>query len=199
MRVFLASGNAHKVAELRTLAAVSGLPLTIHSAREAGGMPHVVEDTGTFRGNAGKKARALLAVLPPGAWALADDSGVSCDALGGAPGVDSAVYAGPTATDAENRAKLLAALAGVPAARRTARFTCHLVLLGPEGEDAEFTGHCEGAVLAAERGAGGFGYDALFVPAGHQRTFAELPAATKDALSHRARAFAALAAWLRPA
>ena len=198
-RLLLATGNAHKAEEFARMFAEAGLPCEVASAREVGGMPVVPETAGTFAGNARLKAEALRRLAPAGAWVLADDSGLSCDALGGAPGVDSAIYAGPRATDAENRAKLLAALAGVPAARRTARFTCHLVLLGPDGEDAEFTGHCEGRILESERGAGGFGYDSLFVPAGHDASFGELPAATKDALSHRARAFAAMAAWLRPA
>lgn len=175
----------------------AGLPCEVASARSIGGMPVVPETAGTFAGNARLKAAALRLLAPDSAWVLADDSGLSCDALGGAPGVDSAVYAGPRATDAENRIKLLQALRGVTAAERTARFTCHLVLLGPNGEDAEFTGHCEGFILEAERGAGGFGYDSLFVPAGYRETFGELPASTKDVLSHRARAFAALATWLR--
>lgn len=177
--------------------AEAGLPCEVVSARSVGGMPIVPETAGTFAGNARLKAEALRHLAPTGAWVLADDSGLSCDAVDGAPGVDSAIYAGPRATDAENRTKLLAALTGVPVARRTARFTCHLVLLGPAGEDAEFTGHCEGSILEAERGEGGFGYDSLFMPAGHMQTFGELPSATKDALSHRARAFAAMATWLR--
>ena len=197
MRLVLATGNAHKVEEFSRMFAEAGLSCEVLSARVVGGMPAVAETAGTFAGNSRLKAEALRRVAPTDCWVLADDSGLSCDALGGAPGVDSAVYAGPRASDADNRAKLLAALDGVPLARRGARFTCHLVLLGPAGEDLEFTGHCEGTVLAVERGADGFGYDSLFVPAGRDRTFAELPAADKDALSHRARAFAALAAWLR--
>jgi XTP/dITP diphosphohydrolase len=197
LRLLLATGNAHKAEEFARLFREVGLPCEVLTAAAAGGMPGVDETAGTFAGNARLKAEALRRIAPPDTWVLADDSGLSCDALGGAPGVDSAVYAGPRATDAENRAKLLAALAGFPPAARGARFTCHLVLLGPAGEDMEFTGHCEGSVLAAERGEGGFGYDGLFVPAGHPRTFAEMTAAEKDILSHRARAFAALAAWLR--
>lgn len=197
LRLLLATGNAHKAEEFARLFAEAGLSAEVLTAKAVGGMPRVEETAGTFAGNARLKAEALRRLAPPDTWVLADDSGLSCDALGGAPGVDSAVYAGPRATDADNRAKLVAALAGVPTERRSARFTCHLVLLGPEGEDMEFTGHCEGSVLGAEQGEGGFGYDALFVPAGRSRTFAELPAAEKDALSHRAQAFAALAAWFR--
>jgi XTP/dITP diphosphohydrolase len=195
--LLLATGNSHKAEEFSRLFAEAGLRVEVRTAKAVGGMPDVAETAGTFAGNARLKAEALRRLAPTDAWVLSDDSGLSCDALGGAPGVDSAVYAGPRATDAENRAKLLAALAGVPLARRGARFTCHLVLLGPAGEDLEFTGHCPGVILESERGEGGFGYDALFVPEGRDLSFAELPAADKDALSHRARAFAALAAWLR--
>ena len=197
LRLVLATGNAHKAEEFARLFAEAGLSAEVLTAKAVGGMPRVDETAGTFAGNARLKAEALRRLAPADTWVLADDSGLSCDALGGAPGVDSAVYAGPRATDAENRAKLLHALEGVPTGRRGARFTCHLVLLGPGGEDLEFTGHCAGRILAAEQGQGGFGYDALFVPEGRDRTFAELPAADKDALSHRARAFAALATWLR--
>lgn len=197
LRLLLATGNAHKAEEFARLFAEAGLSAEVLTAKAVGGMPRVDETAGTFAGNARLKAEALRRLAPADTWVLADDSGLSCDALGGAPGVDSAVYAGPRATDAENRAKLRHALEGVPAGRRGARFTCHLVLLGPGGEDLEFTGHCAGRILAAEQGQGGFGYDALFVPEGRDRTFAELPAADKDALSHRARAFAALATWLR--
>jgi len=196
-RLILATGNAHKAEEFARMFTLAGLPCEVASARSIGGMPNVEEIAGTFSGNARLKANALKLLAPKGTWVLADDSGLSCDALGGAPGVDSAIYAAPQATDADNRAKLLRALTGVSPARRTARFTCHLVLLGPNLEDAEFTGHCEGSILEAERGSGGFGYDNLFVPAGYTQTFGELPATTKDELSHRAKAFAALATWLR--
>ena len=97
--IYLASGNAHKVRELQELADAAALPLVIRSAREVGGMPPVVEDTGTFAGNAGKKAAALLPLLPDGAWALADDSGICVDALDGDPGVESAYFAGPQGDD----------------------------------------------------------------------------------------------------
>ncbi|MFN7340009.1 MAG: RdgB/HAM1 family non-canonical purine NTP pyrophosphatase [Opitutia bacterium] len=197
LRLLLATGNAHKAEEFSRMFREAGLSCEVVPATVVGGMPKVDEVAGTFAGNARLKAEALRRLAPADHWVLADDSGLSCDALGGAPGVDSAVYAGARATDAENRAKLLGALRGVPASARAARFTCHLVLLGPEGEDMEFTGHCEGSVLEAERGAGGFGYDALFVPKGQSRTFAEIPAGEKDALSHRAQAFAALATWIR--
>jgi XTP/dITP diphosphohydrolase len=120
MNLYLASGNAHKAAEMNALALASGLPVTIISAKAVGGMPPVVEDAGTFVGNARKKARALQACVPAGAWVLADDSGLCVDALGGAPGVESAYYAGPEGDAAANLRKLVAVLASVPPAQRGA-------------------------------------------------------------------------------
>ncbi|MEO7800017.1 MAG: non-canonical purine NTP pyrophosphatase, partial [Opitutaceae bacterium] len=114
MKLFLASGNAHKVAEFQALAAATGLPVEIRSARSVGGMPPVDEDTGTFVGNARKKAQALRALLPPDAWVLADDSGVCVDALKGDPGVESAYYAGPQGDPAANLAKLVETMRDVP-------------------------------------------------------------------------------------
>src|SRR3954469_15836788 len=115
MKLYLASGNAHKVAEMNALAQASGLPVEIVSAKATGGMPPVVEDAGTFVGNARKKALALKAVLPAEAWVLADDSGLCVDALGGGPGVESAYYAGPQGDAAANLAKLVQTLRPVPA------------------------------------------------------------------------------------
>lgn len=197
LSLIIATGNAHKVEEFDRMFAAAGLRLAAHSAKIVGGMPKVVEDSGTFAGNAMLKARALRAVAGKEHWVLADDSGLACDALGGAPGVDTAVYAGPHATNEQNRAKLLAEMAGVPDAKRTARFLCHLVLLGPDGEVAEFTGECPGRITRAEAGHGGFGYDPLFIADGHAATFAEIPSAQKDAVSHRAKAFAKLVEHLR--
>ncbi len=196
MRLILATGNTHKAEEFGRLFREAGIVCEVLSARAVGGMPKVDETAGTFHGNARLKAEALRRLAPADAWVLADDSGLSCPALNGAPGVDSAVYAGPNATDAENRAKLLLALKEVAPEQRQARFTCHLVLLGPDAEDVEFTGYCEGKILTEAQGEGGFGYDALFVPQGYVHSFAQLSPQVKDQLSHRARAFVALAAWL---
>jgi XTP/dITP diphosphohydrolase len=198
MQIYFASGNAHKIGELRQLAEAARLPVVLRSARELGGMPEVVEDTGTFVGNATKKVRALGPLLPPGAWALADDSGLCVDALDGAPGVESAYYAGPQGDSAANLAKLVAVLRDIPAPRRGARFVCVLVLLGPDGTELVFEGRCPGRLRFEPRGGAGFGYDPLFVPEGREETFAELGEAVKNQLSHRARAWAELAAWLRP-
>jgi XTP/dITP diphosphohydrolase len=195
MKLYLASGNAHKVQEFQTLASLSpALGLEIVSAKALGGMPAVVEDAGTFVGNARKKAQALFAKVPAGGWALADDSGLCVDALGGEPGVESAYYAGPQGDSAANLAKLVSVMRGNP--RRSARFRCILVLIGPGGQEQGFEGACEGNLLEAPRGGGGFGYDPLFVPEGYDRSFSELPETDKHALSHRGRAWAHLVAWL---
>lgn len=194
--VYLASGNPHKAAEFAALAARDALPIEIRPAREAGGMPEVPEDTGTFAGNARQKALALRARAPRDGWVLADDSGLCVDALGGAPGVDSAIYAGRPGDAAANRAKLLQALTGVPAERRTAHFVCVLLLVAG-GEERVFAGRCDGSIALAEQGCGGFGYDALFRFGG--RTLAELAEEEKNRVSHRADAWSRFAAWVRAA
>lgn len=197
MKLYFASGNAHKAAELQALADASRLPLQIVSARAIGGMPPVEEDAGTFIGNARKKAFALRDRVPAGAWTLADDSGVCVDALGGAPGVDSAYYAGPQGDSAANLAKLVAVMRDVPDERRGARFYCVLVLIAPDGAEHVFEGACEGRLLREPRGGAGFGYDPLFVPDGFDRSYAELGDDAKNRISHRARAWAALAEWAK--
>jgi XTP/dITP diphosphohydrolase len=197
MKFFLASANRHKARELGLLAAAAGLALEIAPASEAGGMPPVAEDTGSFSGNARKKAGALLRALPPGCWSLADDSGLCVDALGGAPGVESAYYAGPAADAAANLERLVGEMRGVRDGRRTARFVCVLAVAGPGGAEALFEGRCEGRLAAEPRGGGGFGYDPLFIPEGHDLTFAELGEGPKSSLSHRARAWAAFVEWVR--
>lgn len=190
----LATGNLHKVQEMQRLADAAALALRIVPAAR---MPEVAEDTGTFIGNARKKAAALRALLPAGAWVLADDSGVCVDELGGAPGVESAYFAGPQHDSAANLAKLVEVMRGVPDARRAAHFKCVLVLLGPDGLELTFEGRCDGVLAHEPVGGHGFGYDPLFVPAGHGRTYAQLSEAEKNALSHRGRAWAQLAAWFK--
>ena len=190
-----ATRNKGKLVELRQL--LPGVDvLSIDEAAQRLGIeiPEVVEDADTFAGNAIKKARevSLITKLP----ALADDSGLEVDALGGAPGVYSARYAGEHAGDAANNAKLLAALTGVPADQRTARFRAVLALsdvLGPLGtENITADGVCEGTLLDAPRGTGGFGYDPLFLFPELGQTFAELGVGTKGDLSHRAKAMWAI-------
>ena len=196
MKLHLASGNPHKAAEFQALAdatqAGGATAIEIVSAADVGGMPPVVEDTRTFEGNALKKARALHACLTPGSWALADDSGLEVDALGGAPGVESAYFAGPQGDSAANLRKLAALMRDVPTEQRAARFVCVLVAIGPDGWERVFRGECTGRLLDTPSGGTGFGYDPLFVPDGYEQTFAELGAEAKNRLSHRARAWAAL-------
>jgi XTP/dITP diphosphohydrolase len=199
MKLYLASGNAHKAAELQSLADASHLPVEIVSAKAVGGMPAVVEDAGTFVGNARKKALALRNKLPADAWALADDSGLCVDALGGAPGVESAYYAGPQADGAANLAKLIRVMQDVPPRKRIAHFVCVLIVIGPAGDEHVFEGRCDGTLLFEPRGGSGFGYDPLFVPEGHDHTFAELGDDVKNHLSHRAHAWAELASWMERA
>jgi XTP/dITP diphosphohydrolase len=189
MRLVLATRNPGKVAELRAL--LAELPVEIVSAAETGA-PEVDEDAPTLEGNARKKALALHAHT--GLPALADDTGLEVAALGGRPGVHSARYAGPAGDDAANRQRLLADLTG---AARSARFRTVLAFADEAGEVHLFEGECSGAITEAERGENGFGYDAVFVPEGEVRTFAEMTREAKNAVSHRRRALDAFAAWLR--
>src|ERR1035438_6102336 len=168
MIVYLASNNPHKIVELAAL----GKPdyLDLRSAREIGGMPQVVEDTGQFSGNALKKA-AALAVQAPDAWILSDDTGLCVDVLDGAPGVETAYFAGPHATYVENREKLLRVMQGQP--DRSAVFACVLCLL-IQSKAHYFIGTCPGQILNEPRGSSGFGYDPIFAPQGHAQSFAEM-------------------------
>jgi XTP/dITP diphosphohydrolase len=196
MKLFLATANAHKVKEFARLLAQAGLPVEVASAAEAGGMPEVDETEPDFTGNARLKAQALRAQVGPGAWVVADDSGLEVHALGGEPGVRSARYAGLGANDAANRARLLERMSHLGEAERQGRFVCVLFLLGPAGEEQVFAGHCDGQIVREQKGEGGFGYDPLFVAAGLSQTFAEVEPAVKDRFSHRGRALAGLVAWM---
>ena len=187
MRIVLASGNRNKRDEI--LAILEGLAVDLVPMTELGLVGP--EETGeTFEDNALLKARAVVAAT--GEPAIADDSGLEVDALDGAPGVRSARYAGPSATDAENNAALLAALATVPAEQRTARFVCAAALVVPDGREWVVRGTMEGRIVETARGRNGFGYDPHFVATGEQRTNAELTPREKDARSHRGAAFRAL-------
>jgi XTP/dITP diphosphohydrolase len=188
VKLVFATRNAGKLRELTAL--VEPLGYTVLSLADFGALD-VVEDAPTFVGNAEKKARAALAAS--GLPSVGDDSGLEVDALDGAPGVRSARFAGAGHDDQANNAKLLAALAGVPAARRTARFRCVLVFVDPMGARLVSEGSCEGTILGAPRGTGGFGYDPLFLVAGLGRTMAQLSVDEKNRVSHRARALLALA------
>jgi len=193
-RVIVATGNRGKLAEIRAALGFAGLVFVTAEDLGAGGL--AVEETGTtFEQNARLKAHAYRDAF--GMSALADDSGLEADALAGEPGVYSSRYSGADATDADNNVKLLAALEGVPAAARTARFRSVIVLADADGTETVAAGACEGTIGFEPRGDGGFGYDPLFLPdAVPGRTMAELDMAEKNAISHRGAALRALAALL---
>jgi len=191
--IVLATRNEGKVREFLTL--LEGRAARVESLRAHADVVLPPETGSTYRENAIAKARAVHAAL--GAPALGDDSGLEVDALGGAPGLHSARYAGPNASDAANKERLLQALQGIAPERRTARFWCALALVRGPDDVVLSEGVCEGRILDAPRGEGGFGYDPLFVPDGETLTFAELPWERKNAISHRARAVAALREAMR--
>ncbi len=193
-RLVVATGNAHKTEEIRAL--LGDLIPEVVDLRAHPEVGEIAETGTTFEANATLKALGAGAVLGDDVWVLADDSGLEVDALGGAPGVYSARYAGVGASDAANREKLLRELMGVDGAARGARFRCVLVLARGAEVLATFDGACEGAIADAELGDGGFGYDPLFVPEGESASFGELPAEVKNRMSHRARALAGLRRWL---
>lgn len=192
--IYLATTNAHKVSEFQALADATGGGLQMSAASP---MPAVPEDTGTFIGNARQKARAVQSFLPKTAWVLADDSGVCVDALGGAPGVESAYFAGPHHDSTANLNKLTAVMQAVPLGQRGASFQCVLVLLGPDGSEYVAEGRCDGTLRLTPVGGHGFGYDPLFEPTGYTKTYAELDQLTKNNISHRGRAWAKLIAQWR--
>jgi len=190
MKLLIATRNAGKLREIRAILDLPGVEIV--GADEVPGLPDVVEDRDTFEGNATKKAVELAAAS--GLLTLADDSGLEVDALGGEPGVYSARYAGEPSNDAANNSKLLAALDGV--AHRTARFRCAIALATPDTKSATVDGRCEGRIGLEPRGDGGFGYDPLFIPDGHDQSFGELDPDVKHSISHRGAALAAAkAAW----
>lgn len=181
----LGSHNAKKLAELRAL--LEGSAVRVSSLADIPGSIEVDETGTTFVENARLKATVQARHL--GRWVLAEDSGLSVDALGGRPGVYSARYAGPHASDASNNRKLLDELAAVPDAKRTAFYTCQICLADPAGEvRLEASGVCHGRITSTAAGSHGFGYDPLFLIPEYHRTFAELGPATKKAISHRSRA-----------
>jgi XTP/dITP diphosphohydrolase len=191
----LGTRNPDKVRELAH--ALLGFPVRLISVGELGDWPEVEETGETLAENSLLKVRD--AVRRSGRLSLADDTGLEVDALGGAPGVRSSRYAGEDATYADNVARLLRELRGVPAERRTARFRCVVALAEPGGREVCVEGVVEGRILEAPRGAGGFGYDPVFLAAETGLTLAEMGLEEKDAISHRGRALRAvrevLASW----
>jgi XTP/dITP diphosphohydrolase len=192
--LILATRNRHKTAEL---AAILGPEWIVEDLTVRPELPEPEEDGKTFEANAIIKALAASRALP--GLVLADDSGLEVDALHGAPGIRSARYAGEKATDQQNRDRLLTELARVNHAAEepaTARFHCAIAVADAGVILSTFGGSVEGRIVLAETGTGGFGYDPLFIPDGYTQTFAELDAATKNRLSHRARAMEQAIAWL---
>ncbi|WP_432513737.1 RdgB/HAM1 family non-canonical purine NTP pyrophosphatase [Kineococcus sp. SYSU DK001] len=191
MRIVLATRNTHKVGELRAVLAPLLPDVEVLTVDAFDAVPEVAETEVTFAGNALLKARAVAAAT--GVPAIADDSGISVDVLGGAPGIFSARWCGRHGDDAANLELLLAQIADVPAPHRGAAFVCAAALALPGGVSAVRHGELRGTVTTAPAGGGGFGYDPVFVPAGADRTLAEHTAQEKNAISHRGAAFRALA------
>ena len=202
--LLIASHNTHKMAEIAT---ILGEDFDVQNLARHNEAPKVEENGDTFTANAVKKAVEIAAWLSLQAldqelpdFVLADDSGLAVDALGGSPGVRSARFAGDNgnSTDEANNAKLLRALANVTNDDRGAQFQCVLALtaLDQASEVRTFDGICRGRIAQAESGQAGFGYDPLFIPDGHDLSFAELGSLVKNAISHRARALAKLAEYL---
>lgn len=184
-----ATANPHKLAEIAGI--LDGLVELLPRPAE---VPEVVEDAGTLEGNARLKAAAICAAT--GLPAVSDDTGLFVDALDGEPGVETAYYAGPQATYAENRAKMLQVLAGVE--NRRAAFRTIVMVVYPDGSELSVEGVCEGSIATEERGDRGFGFDPLFIPDdGDGRTFSLMTDAEKNEISHRGRAFVALVEALR--
>ena len=189
MRVVLATRNAHKVAELQRILAPYDVELV--SLSDVGVTDDVAETGATFAENALLKARA--AAVASGLVAIADDSGIAVDALNGMPGVLSVYWAGRARDDAANLRLMLEQIEDVPDERRGAAFVCAAAAVTPDGRELVVEGRLEGRVVRAPRGANGFGYDPIFVAAGYDRSNAELTPEEKDAISHRGKAFRALA------
>lgn len=184
--VVLASRNLKKSAEIRDLLAPHGIPL--RSVADFAEAQEVVEDGNSFQENAEKKAAQTALALQH--WAIGEDSGLQVDALDGAPGIYSARFSGPGATDDSNNARLLAELQGVPDDRRGAAYVCHVAVADPHGIirlNVEAT--CRGRIGYEARGSHGFGYDPYFIVREYHKTFGELAPVVKQHLSHRARAF----------
>lgn len=190
-RLVLASRNEHKVAELRRILEACGLSVELVGLDSFPDVPDVAETGATFAANARLKARAVADAT--GLPAVADDSGLMVDALGGMPGVLSARWSGRHGDDRANLDLVLGQLADVPDDRRGAAFHCAAVLALTDGSERLAQGHWTGRLVRAPRGENGFGYDPIFVPDGHARTSAELSGPEKDALSHRALALTGLA------
>jgi XTP/dITP diphosphohydrolase len=192
-RILFASRNEGKIREANAILGPCDVELL--SIRDFPDMPEVVEDGKNFFENALKKAKTLSEFT--GLPTIADDSGLEVDCLDGRPGVYSARYAGPDATDGDNIERLLEEMKGVQPEDRAAAFKCLLVLYETDGSFQYFEGVFEGSIAEAPSGTGGFGYDPVFIPAGANKTVAELDPETKNSISHRGRAFDKLKKYLK--
>lgn len=192
IELVIATRNRKKVEEIRRI--LEGIPVRLYSLDDFPGCPDVDEDADTFEGNAIKKARAVTGYT--GKPSLSDDSGLEVNALGGAPGVFSARYAGEGTDDKKNFEKILTQLAGVEDRERCARFVCVIALAFPDGKVETFKGFVEGRIGREPKGFNGFGYDPVFYPKGRNRTFAEISPDEKDTLSHRGAALRKLRTYL---
>jgi XTP/dITP diphosphohydrolase len=190
--LLVATWNRHKT---REIGQILGSGWNVHDLTTLADAPRVEETGSTFAENAALKAVAISESFPD--LVLADDSGLAVDVLNGEPGVYSARFAGEDATDEQNRSKLIGLLKALPAREFPGRFQCAMVLASKGEVQGSFSGAVEGVVVPFERGEHGFGYDSMFIPAGHHETFAELPSEIKNSLSHRARALAQVVAFLR--
>jgi XTP/dITP diphosphohydrolase len=186
-RLALATRNQGKIREIQRICADWGVDWVTDDDRS---WPDVAETGATYLENASLKAQAIASVV--GLPAVADDSGIEVDALDGGPGLRSARFAGEQATDDDNLRLLIERVSSLPPEARTARYRCVAVCAWPEGTTVSAEAACEGSLILEPRGTEGFGYDPIFVPAGEDRTMAELSADEKDAVSHRGRAFRAL-------
>ena len=192
MRLVFASNNAGKIREVaKILNECFEEDVTLLSLKDIGFFDDIVEDGNTFEENALIKARTVARL---GYLCIADDSGLEVDALGGAPGIYSARYSGGHGNDKENNLLVLKNLEGVPDEKRTARFTCAIACVTPEGDEFTVKASCEGRILHAEEGNGGFGYDPLFYVEEYKKTLASVTAEEKNAISHRGKALRAFVA-----
>jgi non-canonical purine NTP pyrophosphatase (RdgB/HAM1 family) len=196
LEIVLATTNPGKVAEIEEI--MSGLPVRFLTRQDLSNWPGPIDETGkSYLENALIKARAFSQTT--GKAALADDSGIEVDALDGAPGIRSARFSGPGATDAQNNSALAELMREVPVDSRTARYRCVAVVLTPDGTEITAEGTCEGTIAMEPAGTGGFGYDPWFIPEGYEQTFGELSAEVKHAISHRGKALRQLSEKLEGA
>jgi XTP/dITP diphosphohydrolase len=192
MDLVIATLNQHKLQEFKVL--LQDFSVTLFSLRDFPHLPPIVEDGTSFVENALKKA--VVVAHATGKLTIADDSGIEVEALDGRPGIYSARFAGEDAGDAENNAKLLKELKGLPPAKRGARFKCVLGIAQPEGETAFVEGECRGVITDVPRGQHGFGYDPVFLVPEYNKTFSEMAPEEKNRISHRSRALKKLLAIL---